>query len=264
MPASVSMRSVSASCQVMCSRPGTLMMFPAPYDLHWLPARSSAAGSQALIRGSCSGRGRNAAVLALGGRHHPVAPVLGHVRHPVAGEVDRRCVPRRPRGGAASLLRARGCRSGERQRASATHSGGLTTLSRFLLGETPVDRLDETIRRPGAALGCRTVPCIPSPAGLPCTSASDRPAFIRSRTRSRMIVTMSRYSTTSYCSQRRPCPGTTIVPASRVTTGTEGTARSTRRLSAAISPWMLPPRSTSMTETAACRARRRRRRHRIV
>src|SRR5262252_6613751 len=54
VPASVSTRSVSASCQVMCSRPGTLMMLPAPYDLHWLPARSSAAGSQALMIGSAA------------------------------------------------------------------------------------------------------------------------------------------------------------------------------------------------------------------
>ena len=37
------------------------------------------------------------------------------------------------------------------------------------------------------------------------------------------------------------------MPASRDTMGTDGTASSTRRLSAAISPWMLPPRSTSMT-----------------
>src|SRR5947207_7829893 len=49
VPASVSIFSVSASCHVMCSRPGTLMMLPAPYDLHWLPARSSAAGSHALM-----------------------------------------------------------------------------------------------------------------------------------------------------------------------------------------------------------------------
>ena len=62
----------------------------------------------------CSGRGRNATVFALGRRHHPVAPVLGDVGHPIAGEVDRGCIPRCPRGGSASLLRARGCRSGER------------------------------------------------------------------------------------------------------------------------------------------------------
>ena len=51
----MSMRSVSASCQVMCNRPGTLMMLPAPYDLHWLPARVSAAGSQALMIGTAAG-----------------------------------------------------------------------------------------------------------------------------------------------------------------------------------------------------------------
>src|SRR6185503_7607844 len=55
VPASVSMRSVSASCQVMCRRPGTFMMAPAPYDLHWLPARSSAAGSHALMIGTAAG-----------------------------------------------------------------------------------------------------------------------------------------------------------------------------------------------------------------
>ena len=67
------------------------------------------------MSGSAAGDDRNAAVLALGGRHHPVAPVLGDVGHPVAGEVDRRGVPRRRRGGAALLLRAHGCRPGERQ-----------------------------------------------------------------------------------------------------------------------------------------------------
>src|SRR6185436_6650405 len=55
VPASVSMRSVLASCQVMCRRPGTFMMAAAPYDLHWLPAFSSAAGSHALMRGSAAG-----------------------------------------------------------------------------------------------------------------------------------------------------------------------------------------------------------------
>src|SRR3954470_1674903 len=54
-PASVSIRSVFASCHVMCRRPGTLMMAPAPYDLHWSPARSSAAGSHALMIGSAAG-----------------------------------------------------------------------------------------------------------------------------------------------------------------------------------------------------------------
>src|SRR4051812_29907061 len=54
-PASVSIRSVLASCHVMCSRPGTLMMAPAPYDLHWSPARSSTAGSHALMIGSAAG-----------------------------------------------------------------------------------------------------------------------------------------------------------------------------------------------------------------
>src|SRR5882672_5216798 len=44
---------------------------------------------------------RNATVLALGGRHHPVAPVLGDVRHPVAREIDRRSVTRGRRGTAA-------------------------------------------------------------------------------------------------------------------------------------------------------------------
>ena len=55
MPASVSMRSVSASCHVMCRRPGTFMIAPAPYDLHWLPARVSATGSQALMIGTPAG-----------------------------------------------------------------------------------------------------------------------------------------------------------------------------------------------------------------
>src|SRR3954471_22646607 len=55
VPASVSMRSVSLSCQVMCRRPGTLMMAPAPYDLHWFPARWSATGSQLLMIGRAAG-----------------------------------------------------------------------------------------------------------------------------------------------------------------------------------------------------------------
>ena len=38
-----------------------------------------------------------------------------------------------------------------------------------------------------------------------------------------------------------------MVPASRDTIGTEATAISLRRLSAAISPSMVPPRSTSIT-----------------
>src|SRR5262245_5180825 len=54
-PASVSMRSVSASCHVMCRRPGTFMMAAAPYDLHWLPARSSADGSHELMIGTAAG-----------------------------------------------------------------------------------------------------------------------------------------------------------------------------------------------------------------
>src|SRR3954468_3132843 len=55
LPESVSIRSVLASCHVMCRRPGTLMMAPAPYDLHWSSARSSAAGSHALMIGSAAG-----------------------------------------------------------------------------------------------------------------------------------------------------------------------------------------------------------------
>ena len=47
VPASVSTFKVVSSCQVMCSRPGTRMIAPAPKALHWLPAASSAAGSHA-------------------------------------------------------------------------------------------------------------------------------------------------------------------------------------------------------------------------
>ena len=47
MPASVSIFSVLSSAQVMCSRPGTRMIPPAPYALHWLPSASSFAGSHA-------------------------------------------------------------------------------------------------------------------------------------------------------------------------------------------------------------------------
>src|SRR5690348_9826147 len=55
VPASVSMRSVLASCHVMCSRVGTFMIAPTPYDLHWFPARVSAAGSHALMIGTAAG-----------------------------------------------------------------------------------------------------------------------------------------------------------------------------------------------------------------
>src|SRR5258708_1840561 len=47
VPASDSILSVVSLSQVRCRRPGTRMIAPAPYDLHWLPAASSLAGSQA-------------------------------------------------------------------------------------------------------------------------------------------------------------------------------------------------------------------------
>ena len=47
VPASVSIFNVLSSCQVMCSRPGTLIKAGAPYDRHCSPAASSFAGSQA-------------------------------------------------------------------------------------------------------------------------------------------------------------------------------------------------------------------------
>ena len=61
------------------------------------------------------------------------------------------------------------------------------------------------------------------------------------------MVTMSRYSTNSACSQTRPCPGMICVPPSFHGSGIDGMARSIRRFSASISPWMVPPRWTSMT-----------------
>src|SRR5260370_15125264 len=47
VPASVSILSTLSLSQVMWTRPGCRMMLPTPYDLHWLPAASSLAGSQA-------------------------------------------------------------------------------------------------------------------------------------------------------------------------------------------------------------------------
>ena len=54
-----------------------------------------------LIREFCAGRVQEEVrVVAFGRRHHPEAPVLGHDRHPVAGQIDRRrflrCLGRRP------------------------------------------------------------------------------------------------------------------------------------------------------------------------
>jgi hypothetical protein len=54
VPASVSSFSVLSSCHVMWMRPGTRMIAAAPYDLHWLPAASSAAGFQAFTIWSAS------------------------------------------------------------------------------------------------------------------------------------------------------------------------------------------------------------------
>src|SRR6266851_626680 len=54
VPASVSMRSVVSSCQVMCSRPGTRIIAGAPYERHCSPAASSFAGSHASATRSAS------------------------------------------------------------------------------------------------------------------------------------------------------------------------------------------------------------------
>src|SRR5262245_40239175 len=76
------------------------------------------------------------------------------------------------------------------------------------------------------------------------TCANVMPRLTMSCTRSRMIVTMSRYSTRSASSEIRPWPGTIIVPPSVFS---PGMASASSSFKPAITPVMLPPCAASIT-----------------
>ena len=75
------------------------------------------------IGGGASGRiQRDAGIVALGGRHHAIAPVFGHQRNPVAGKIDRS----RGFGRCRSLSRAplrEGVRRHNQARGAGQHEG---------------------------------------------------------------------------------------------------------------------------------------------
>ena len=89
----------------------------------------------------------------------------------------------------------------------------------------------------------RTADRNPASASAAFTCSSVMPFLIMSWMRSRMMVTMSRYSTTSASSHRRPWPGITYVPPSCLSAGT---VMSRMWFSASMLALMLPPRARSM------------------
>ena len=141
----------------MCRRPGARITPAAPYALHCSPAASSFAGSQALATAFPSAFSGTLGMIALRGRHHPIAPVFGDDGHPVAGEIDRRrCLGV---AGAPALLALaapalRGQRRNRQREDDKRYDDIARVMSRvswpllLFRAERLVDRVDEHVGRP--------------------------------------------------------------------------------------------------------------------
>ena len=107
------------------------------------------------------------------------------------------------------------------------------------LREVLVDRLDEPRGRPRTRCRRRSAGRSRASASPPSPARASARACTMSWMRSRTIVTMSRYSSTSASSQTRPCPGMTNVPPSCSCVGHRDVEDAVERRS--ITPWTLPP-----------------------